>query len=70
MIISEIMCASPDLIANGDFYPKKTLYYNGEEVNFSCKLGYALVGNTTTSCKIDGTWTKFPFCKCKSLEKI
>ena len=40
----------------------------GNTANYSCNLGYILVGSATVKCLYTGLWSDFaPACECKQV---
>ncbi|CAH2318621.1 Hypothetical predicted protein [Pelobates cultripes] len=51
------ICPTPNSISNGSFDPMKTEYIYQDSVNFTCDLGFILVGEDIISCTETGTWS-------------
>ncbi|XP_077966317.1 beta-2-glycoprotein 1-like [Styela clava] len=41
---------------NGDVTPSQKRYFVNQEIEFSCRRGYSLSGNSKDECKLDGEW--------------
>ncbi|XP_074008515.1 complement factor H [Numenius arquata] len=50
-------------LPNGDFYPKKGKYCNGEVVKFTCANNYVRVGPASAQCYYFGWFPPAPECK-------
>ena len=60
-----VYCQDPGVPRNGFRNMTTTMF--GSTVEFSCGLGYELVGNGTRTCKVDGTWSgSMPLCQLAS----
>ncbi|XP_077970683.1 CUB and sushi domain-containing protein 1-like isoform X3 [Styela clava] len=67
-------CKFPGSLTNGDTTPTKTSYDIGEDVTYSCRSGYMLMGAVTRTCELNGRFTgKMPSCErktCKTVGKL
>ncbi|XP_065189169.1 CUB and sushi domain-containing protein 1-like isoform X1 [Sycon ciliatum] len=57
-----ITCRSPNRSRNTNVLPQRAAFVYNEVVNFSCAVGYSLVGAATATCKRLG-WTQIPHCE-------
>ena len=52
----------------------KLSYHCRDSVTFSCEEGFAIIGSSTLTCQVDGTWDNtFPACvekNCPELEEV
>jgi len=57
-------CGHPGEPANGTLMSTEILFYPGEEIVYSCKKGFLLIGEDKRTCEADGSWSGFlPSCK-------
>ena len=56
-------CGHPGEPANGTLMSTEILFYPGEEIVYSCKKGFLLIGEDKRTCEADGSWSGFlPSC--------
>ncbi|XP_073471882.1 C4b-binding protein alpha chain-like [Aquarana catesbeiana] len=59
-----VLCAAPELPANGEYHPQKDEYTYLDSVTFSCQKPLEVVGNPSISCTGTGEWSSnSPTCK-------
>ncbi|GAB0200053.1 complement receptor type 1 [Grus japonensis] len=59
------LCPSPSAIDHGQHDGEDVkVFIPGTSVNYSCDLGYALIGETTLYCTVNGTWS-IPYPRCE-----
>ena len=61
-----VNCGTPNLPANGQVAYNGTVFES--TANYSCDMGFKLIGNVTRVCQADGTWSDSPTCisMCKT----
>ncbi|XP_055966550.1 complement factor H-like [Sorex fumeus] len=69
-------CKDKPELENGFAEPSAPLYYHGDSVEFSCTVGFTMIGEKSTTC-FRGRWTQLPKCiatnklkKCKKTRLI
>ncbi|XP_059136206.1 complement receptor type 2-like [Peromyscus eremicus] len=65
-------CLPPQNIHHGDYNKKDKEFFSvGQEVLYSCELGYTLIGTNLVQCTSSGTWSHAaPTCEVKSCDAI
>ncbi len=61
-IYTAVDCNTPPSITNGSPETPTTTTFKGT-VTYSCNDGYALIGNATSTCQADATWSRPPECR-------
>ncbi|AAS99981.1 JM4 [macacine gammaherpesvirus 11] len=59
-------CKKQPDIENGKYYPVQDFYNYLETITFTCNKDFSLIGNTTTTCMTNGTWSS-PVPKCEQI---
>ncbi|QFQ66774.1 ORF 4 [Macacine gammaherpesvirus 5] len=59
-------CKKQPDIENGKYYPVQEFYNYLETITFTCNKDFSLIGNTTTTCMTNGTWSS-PVPKCQQI---
>ncbi|XP_056134374.1 complement component C7 [Lampris incognitus] len=68
-------CGTPPALVNGFILDLKDVYLVGSRIEYTCTLGYHLIGNRILECAVDQTWSGSPGlcmktrCKIDSLSK-
>lgn len=60
-LIQGISCGPPPHLTKSNYTVNGTEF--GDELFYECEDGYILVGNHTSVCQADGTWTSSPKCQ-------
>lgn len=64
VLLIAVLCAAPELPANGEYHPQKDEYTYLDSVTFSCQKPLEVVGNPSISCTGTGEWSSnSPTCK-------
>ena len=68
LLCQAVTCTDPRISMNGSRLEgaKAELFQVSSRILFSCKEGFQLIGNASSICREDGTWTSLPVCKCNS----
>ncbi|XP_058032311.1 coagulation factor XIII B chain-like [Ahaetulla prasina] len=60
---TKLECSSPNHIAHGKVYPKKSTYEEGDVIQIICLEGYTLRGSELIQCYYFGWYPEFPICE-------
>ena len=68
LLCQAVTCRDPQLSQSGITHQgaKAGTFQVSSRISFSCKAGYQLIGNASSTCREDGTWSSLPMCKCSS----
>ncbi|XP_068460681.1 complement component C7 [Clinocottus analis] len=55
-----LMCGNPPVLINGRVLDPQYIYLVGSKVEYTCTLGFHLVGNSIAECTADETWSALP----------
>lgn len=71
-MFTDIRCARPNRLRNGQIAPFRTDYGIGDSIRFKCRIGYRLVGDEESTCTLtsenEATFTPdIPTCESKLL---
>ncbi|XP_036362858.1 uncharacterized protein LOC115216258 [Octopus sinensis] len=53
-----VLCSNPLPLVNGFIQPQRKISRYGDIFHYSCKIGYQLVGEKTSVCQYNGTWSQ------------
>ena len=68
LLCQAVTCTDPRISQNGFKLEgaKSGVFQVSSRISFSCKAGYQLLGNASSTCREDGTWSRLPVCKWTS----
>ena len=68
LLCQAVTCTDPRISQSGSRLEgaKSGVFQVSSKISFSCKAGYQLIGNASSTCREDGTWSSLPTCKCSS----
>jgi len=61
-----VTCPSPSMTANGSYAPAITTFHYRDVIQFSCQLGFDIIGPNNSYCNATGQWSdESPECQIK-----